>query len=273
MAKRPDYPFVKHFRNRHRDQPFIVSGLGESAPTLSPTYLSHFITVGVNDYSRIGYDPDYLVVIDGPDGLDKAGLLAPKPDDAPDATPDLPPQHRSRFVLHALTTRTILLFNHPRHWNGRIPDIDIRSDCFHIAANPPWSWQDPRKLTEPVFYADHFSGKRMPRGPMLPQWCCSPHLAIHFAAFCGASAIGMIGVDMSPDRFFERTPTPHGLASKTAQLDHIFGKTHEALRDELDIPLYNLSNISQLVSVPYMDPTEFKRTYAPEACPSPSESS
>lgn len=246
MARRPNYPFVSHFRNLHKSQPIVVLGLGESTTSLPSTYYDKFTTIGVNDINRF-YDPTYTICIDSPTGLDK----------------DHTPGSRSKWVQQAAAPDhpTTCLFTHPKRWLNVLPDALTSPKIWQLATEPPWPWTDPRHTSSPPDYTRHFSGKGMPRGPWMPMWCCSPHLAIHFAAFLGASAIAMIGVDLSPDRFFERTNRQHGLADKLTEMNHIFGTTHESLKDELDIPLYNISSISQIVSVPYLSPQAFEEQH------------
>ena len=247
--KLPDYPFVAQFRNTHKGRPIVVMGLGQSTSSLPQEWYANHLTIGVNDIARY-HTPTYTVVIDKPDGLDK----------------HLPDNPRSRYVRKAYITGSCLMMSYPKYWTDLIPDADKSHMVWQLGSNPPWSWNDDRRTTDPPDYTRHFSGKGMPRGPMMPQWCCSPHLAIHFAAFLGASAIGMIGVDMSPDRFFETTDTPHGLEPHVYDMNVIFGNTVKALHEELNIPLYNLSDISRITSVPYLAPNEFP-------CPTPSASS
>jgi len=241
MLRRPDYPMVSEFRDRHKGDKIVVLGLGESVTDEALSRARCHVTIGSNDIARV-FTPTYLVTIDSPQGLDK----------------DHSPGERSVYVKTALDRGSTLVLVQPPRWESVIPDFAENPNVWQMAADRPWSWKDPRFTNELPDYKRYFSGRGMARGPMMPKWCCTPHLAVHFAAFMGAKHIGMIGVDLSENRFFEKTDREHGLSDKVFEINKVFGNTLDRLREDLGVSLWNLSGISQVTSVPFIGWKEFE---------------
>jgi hypothetical protein len=55
---------LQDFKNIHKDKTILILGLGSSIRQYHPEIYKHFITIGVNDISRLGIEPNYLVYVD-----------------------------------------------------------------------------------------------------------------------------------------------------------------------------------------------------------------
>jgi len=83
----------------------------------------------------------------------------------------------------------------------------------------------------------------------------STYVACIIAAYMGASKIGLLGVDFTPNHFFQKSGE-HSLARKVNTINQEYG----VLRDTLNkkgIEFVNLSEISRINSIPKQTLTEF----------------
>lgn len=94
------------------------------------------------------------------------------------------------------------------------------------------------------FRLGDFGGTGAPPPGMLHYTRNSPFLAVHLAAFMGATEIGLIGVDFTDDHFFGATGA-HVLTPHLAQIDAEFRRLAAAL-EARGIRLTNLSPQSRL---------------------------
>jgi len=85
----------------------------------------------------------------------------------------------------------------------------------------------------------------------------SPYMAVIIAYQLGASKIGMIGVDMTNDHFFDKTGE-HLLTKKHEIVNSEYRKLGEALISR-GVKIANLSPISQIKSWPYMTLEDFNK--------------
>ena len=85
----------------------------------------------------------------------------------------------------------------------------------------------------------------------------SPYMAVIIAYQLGASKIGLIGVDLTPDHFFAQTGD-HLLTAKASTVNEEYNKLGQALVSK-GIKIANLSEISLVTSWPYMSHEDFNK--------------
>jgi len=83
----------------------------------------------------------------------------------------------------------------------------------------------------------------------------SPYMAVIIAYQLGASKIGLIGVDLTPDHFFDKTGN-HLLTTRYDAVNEEYRKLASALVTR-GIKVANLSSISRITSWPYMSQEDF----------------
>jgi len=83
----------------------------------------------------------------------------------------------------------------------------------------------------------------------------SPYMAVIIAYQLGATKIGLIGIDLTPDHFFDKTGD-HLLTSRYDAVNEEYRKLAAALLSK-GVKVANLSNISRVTSWPYMSHEDF----------------
>lgn len=150
----------------------------------------------------------------------------------------------------------LLVTDHPNRFNDNrkklINEADVKGllTCVN-------GWRNPKII--------HFDlGKKgasnLDDPSKVDHFLNSPYTAINVAYKMGASAIGMIGVDFTEGHFYSPKDGQHSLA-RMGYLKDLRGG-YSIIKHELEkrgVPLYNLSSISQIDTVPKITLDKFTK--------------
>lgn len=149
----------------------------------------------------------------------------------------------------------IVVTDHPNRFNIERREFINESKAKHLFTCVG-GWAHPRLVN---FKLGGKGSAHLDIPDKVDHFLNSPYTSINIAYKMGASNIAIVGVDFTDGHFYKQKDGPHSLARMGYLDDLLWAYGH--IKDELakrGVGLFNLSPISKIDTVPYMNVEDFK---------------
>jgi hypothetical protein len=133
--------------------------------------------------------------------------------------------------------------------------LSTKAKYFFTHLKNDWKFND--LITETIHFSlgQKHSVVNLNKKDVVDYSVTSAYMAVHIAYKLGFKEIGMIGVDFQNDHFYKKSGK-HPLTKKLNIIKDDFKQLHKAL-STYNTDLYNLSNISLIDTIPFLDINTF----------------
>lgn len=239
---------LSELRQKHAGETILVLGGGESVRQHPVKSLRQFTTIGMNQIARLMVT-EYTTFLDPPREIARQGGL--------------------KHPLESLRgSQCVISSQYEGEWNEVCQDHEVEQDfaVFRWGLRGSWLAYSRRTPYEALAKEWEEGGTRLPFAQT------SVGLATFLALYMGAARIGILGLDLTPGYFWDKRRVFSQVYRRKRMvqrelermMNQRMGAMATAIKAVWGVPVFNLSKVSRVRSIPRANLKEWLQAQPPE---------